>query len=624
MKATSRRRPRESVSSSRAVASNNQPQANQDSANRSLHLSVYLIVALYFMTRVGNLFRDLVFEEPWYLVPGRFLFEGRGFYFDWGVFQPHANSFGHPPLAAVLNGLFSFVGNDPVVGARLVPFLVGLFACLLPLIVTRSVVPSLLVLMSPFLYGVSGHIQTDPTTGLLGYALICWSVARFVDDNGFATRAVFALGIVILWTTKLETAVIATTWLAIYVFFQDSGERIRRLKVFALGSVAGLVALVLLTLALGSTTGLGAGSTIGEEFGFVSRFTASVLERHARTPGTGFHDRAAFFRYAMDFKIPHLFLLCLIPCLAIMIMHRWLWSRKSPHVFLLLAALLPVLVYLAVGLVGDGFPRYFVIAFPPLLILLGLCLGQLTPNWRRAVSALVVGAGAVMMLPQTWATIKSPGSATVARGERGAREAALFVANLTRPGDLVMGPDNAAFYVPDRVWMVDSSFVPYPASYPKALALAPRLKAVIAKPQDSHHGISAQLIAAVEDRGARRFAIGSYLVVVGAPEGRPRIDCGVVPRPRIFAATLLRKGASGPFEFTIEGQCWDADSAQVEFTGPYCDFGCLVPSGAVLFRNRVRLEGLADLLPRAYSVRVSGKEWSEPFPVVAVTAPPGG
>ncbi len=54
---------------------------------------VCLVSALYFLTRAGDLGRDLASEEAVFLMPGRFLLEGRGYYFDWGVFDPHSNAF---------------------------------------------------------------------------------------------------------------------------------------------------------------------------------------------------------------------------------------------------------------------------------------------------------------------------------------------------------------------------------------------------------------------------------------------------------------------------------------------------------------------------------------------------
>src|SRR5258706_13857085 len=95
---------------------------------RLTRLSACLVVSLYFLTRVGNLFRDLAFEEAQYLMAGVNWISGRGYYFDWGGFYPHANACGHPPLTAILLGIFSGFFYDQAVSGRLVPFLIKLFA----------------------------------------------------------------------------------------------------------------------------------------------------------------------------------------------------------------------------------------------------------------------------------------------------------------------------------------------------------------------------------------------------------------------------------------------------------------------------------------------------------------
>jgi hypothetical protein len=294
---------------------------------------------------------------------------------------------------------------------------------------------------------------------------------------------------------------------------QPSDRRIGLAKSIAISTLAGVGLLIFVTWMLGRTAGLPFGESVGNVFQTVDRVTSSTLEAHARVPAAGTHARALLFHYAADFKVPHLFLLCLLPVLALMCKRRHLWSRQHPHALLLIAALIPVTVYMAVGYIGDGYPRYFLIAFPPLLILLGLCLSESSRQWKILASTLVLAIGAALMLPQTRKAMRSPGSPTVFRGEEGTRQAALLIGALTRPGDLVLGPDNAAYYLRDRRWMVEDSFVPYPPVHPLALAMAPQLRAVMFK-ADQNQGVIGQLIAAIERSGATRYKVGSYEVVV--------------------------------------------------------------------------------------------------------------
>jgi len=476
---------------------------------------VCFVSALYFLTRAGNLGRDLASEEAVFLMPGRFLLEGRGYYFDWGVFDPHSNAFHKPPLTSLLLGLFSFIGHDSVAGARLLPFLVGLGACLMPLVTAESSVPSLLVLMSPFFYGAASHMQTDPTVGLLGYGLACWGIARIPRSNAYA-QGLLIVGIVFLWLGKVESAVIMSTVIFVGIIWQPSGNRMSLFKAAALSTAVGVSLLVFVSWILGRTASLPFNESVANVFQTVTRVTTSTLAAHASNANAGIHERALLLRYALDFKVPHLFVLCLVPALVVMARYRHLWSRQRPHAVLLVAAIMPVAAYMAVSYSGDGFPRYFLIAFPPLLMLLGLCLQELSQTWRILASILLLGVGAAMMMPQTLQAIHAPGSPTVFRGEEGTRQSALLIASLTKPGDLVVGPDNAAYYVRDRRWMVDDSFLPYPALHARALAMAPELRAVMFK-ADQNQGVMGQLIEAIERSGATLYKVGSYEVVVARP-----------------------------------------------------------------------------------------------------------
>jgi len=466
----------------------------------------------YLLTRASKLGRDLVSEEAIFLMPGCFLLEHHGYYFDWGVFDPRANVFSKPPLTSVLLGIFSFMGHDAVASARLLPFLVGLLTCLIPLLVTESIVPSLLVLVSPFFYGAASHMQTDPTVGLLGYGLACWAIARY-PKSSVTTHALLGAGIVILWLGKIETAVIMTTVLATWIIWQPSGQRMRFLKSAGASTMAGLGLSVFITWMLGHTVGLPFNESVGTVFETVVRVTGSTLNAHASTPVAGTHARRVLFQFASDFKVPHLFLMCMIPAMILMAKYRFLWSRDRPHALLLVAALVPVVTYMTVGYVGDGFPRYFLIAFPPLIILLGLCLQELRPIWRFGVSLLLFAIGTGLMMPQTWQAIRSPGSPTVSPGEEGTRQAAFLTKALTRPGDLVLAPDNMAFYLEGHRWMIESSFAPYPEMRTQAIAMAGQLKAATVK-IGSHEEIVDQLARTIERSDAQIFRIGSYEVIV--------------------------------------------------------------------------------------------------------------
>lgn len=482
-------------------------------------LVLILLCLLYLLSRAGNLQRELASEESVFLTPGRSLLEGSGFRWPWGEVAPDANPFHKPPLTSLLLGAFSFLSPDGVAGAKLLPFLIGLLVCLFPFVVTRSVVPSLLILASPFFYGAASHMQTDPTVGLLGYTLVCWGILTTANGPRPRAYALLGCGLVVLWLGKLEIAVMASLLLTVCILLAPRSSRLVLLKGSVVATVAGIVLLVGVSWSLGRTTNRSLRDSLGQTCETVVRVTSATLEQHAAQEAAGARSRSALLELAARFKATHLFVLCLAPSLAVLLFYRRLWSLSQPQVVMLAAALIPIVIYFYVAYAGDGYPRYFLIVFPPLCVLLGLCLRQLEPRWRGAVSVAVALLGCAVMAPDTLAMMKSPGSPTVARGVFGARAAAQALAALTKPGDLVMVPELATYYLPDRRWLVEESFVPYPSLHWRALRLTPELRAAIVRrdPAGALPEVEAQMISALEQRGAFVFRSGSFQLIVEKP-----------------------------------------------------------------------------------------------------------
>jgi hypothetical protein len=456
-------------------------------------LWVCIISAAYLVTRAGVLSRSLVPEEALYLQSGRTLFERGVYVMDWGVFTPHdpPNPFHKPPLTSILLGMSSFAGRDPVEGARLVPFLVGWFACLMPLLATGAAAPSFLILASPFFYAAAGHLQTDPTVGLLGYGLISWGMLREAEDR---LPAVACAGLLILWLGKLETAVIATAALACWSLLGNPALRARRALSLARWTGVGIACFVLLAWLLGRTSGLPLADSSGHVIAIIASITSASVAGHGGRP--------ILLRSMWAFQVIHL--LAIAGGAAALLMWRRPARVQGQLAGLAIAALLPVTAYLAVGYPGDGLPRYFLIAFPPLLILLGLLLEELPASRRAAVSALLAAA-ALVMFPRTVAAMRSADS--------GAREAAAIAGRLTKPGDLVCGPDNVAYYVPGRRWMIESAFAPYPDSFARARGMAKKLRAIVVRRPVPPDGIMRELIESLRRDGATTLEAGSFEVI---------------------------------------------------------------------------------------------------------------
>jgi len=68
-------------------------------------------------------------------------------------------------------------------------------------------------------------MQTDPTAGLLGYSLICVAIAGRGIESTRRTIVLFAVGLVVLWLAKLETAIIASVLVFLYVILYRGQQR---------------------------------------------------------------------------------------------------------------------------------------------------------------------------------------------------------------------------------------------------------------------------------------------------------------------------------------------------------------------------------------------------------------
>jgi hypothetical protein len=298
----------------------------------------------------------------------------------------------------------------------------------------------------------------------------------------------------------------------VYVPLQPSRIRRSALLAFVTGTIAGLGLFVLVSWRLGLGSGFNFMQSVGYTVNTVYRVTSSTIGLHAADGNAAAGAREWLWRSAKAFRVPELFLLLVVPAVAVIAVKRYLRARGRPHVYLLLLAILPVVIYMEVGYPGDGFPRYFLEAFPPLAVLLGLCLQECSSKWRLWISIPVLGLGAVTLLPMTWASMQCPGSVTVTYGETGAHRAADLAHALTEPGGLVLGPSQSLYYIRDRAWLASNSFEPYPTLHSKALALLPQVRAAIV-PHTGRSAILDTVAASLRERGAKSTVIGSFEVL---------------------------------------------------------------------------------------------------------------
>ncbi len=402
--------------------------------NSRAKLTILALLSIaYAITRFGCLGRELGYEEGFFLAPGISLFHSGHYRIYWGELYPDFTPFQKPPLTSLVLGLFSLLSFDPVAGARLVPFLVGWVVCIAPYIVTGSWVPSLLVLLSPFMYGAASHMQTDPIGVVLGFTIFCLGVRRVIQSPGNAGWAV-AAGLVILWLTKFESALMATACVAALVPVIPRLERGKWIRFTASASAAGILLLCGVSALLAMTTGRHPVAAWADIFGTTTRIVSETVERHAQASDGGMSSRVALFHFALNFRVPQLLLCCWIPCvLGLLLVSR---ARREWRFFAAMAICftIPLAAIFAVAYTGDGYPRYFLIVVPPSLFALGAILACLSDRRvRLGATAAILAFALFSMAPDTLRAMESAGSPNAFRGERGARLAADIALGATKP-----------------------------------------------------------------------------------------------------------------------------------------------------------------------------------------------
>jgi hypothetical protein len=479
-----------------------------------------LLSLAYLITRFGCLGRELGYEEGFFLAPGISLFHSGHYRTYWGELYPDFTPFQKPPLTSLLLGLFSLLSFDPVAGARLAPFLAGWAVCVAPFILTGSWVPSLLVLASPFLYGASSHMQTDPIGVVLGYTILCVGVTKKTQGGPRGDWAL-ASGLVILWLTKFESAMIATACLAALIPLIPRAERAKWIRVTAGASAAGIVLLCGVSALLATTTGRSPVSAWADIFGTTTRIVSETMGRHMQASDGGMSSRVALFQYALNFRIPQLLLCCWLPCaLGLLLVPR---ARREWRFFATMAICfaIPLAAIFGVAYPGDGYPRYFLIVVPPSLLALGGILGHLSPRARLGATAAILAFALVSMAPDTLHAMQSAGSSNAFRGEHGTRLAAEIALGSTKPGDLILAPEQELPYLAGRRVLNIESFEPYPAMHQTALGYAPQLRAAIVRQDSPPSPILDRLLSDFAARGITRTSADSFAVYVLSRTGAP-------------------------------------------------------------------------------------------------------
>jgi hypothetical protein len=490
--------------------------------NSQIKVTVLALLSLaYAITRFGCLGRELGYEEGFFLAPGMALFHSGHYRIYWGELYPDFIPFHKPPLTSLALGLFSLLSFDPVAGARLVPFLVGWVVCVAPYIVTGSWVPSVLVLASPFLYGAASHMQTDPIGVVLGYTMLCLGVTRLIHYDSATVQGAakggwaLAAGLVILWLTKFESAMMATASVAALFPLIPRAERGKSIRITAGASAAGIVLLCGISALLATTTGRSPVAAWADIFGTTTRIVSTTVGQHMQASDAGMSSRVALFYFALNFRVPQLLLCCWLPSiLGLLLVPR---VRREWRFFAAMAICfaIPLATIFAVAYVGDGYPRYFLIVVPPSLFALGATLAHIGSRYARlGATAAILAFALFSMAPDTFRAMQSAGSPNAFRGEHGSRLAADIALGATQPGDLILAPALELPYLAGRRVLAIQSFEPYPEMHQTALGYAPQLRAAIVRQASLPNPILDRLLASLAARGGKSTPADSFSVYV--------------------------------------------------------------------------------------------------------------
>lgn len=487
-----------------------------------------LLSFFYILTRIGHFSRELTYEEGVVWMPGRFFFEGKGYHLNWGehhskLIDPDANPFHKPELSSLLLGAFSMLTPDGVIGARFAPFMISFLVCMVPFWITGSAIPSIIVIFSPFLYAAASQMQTDPIAGLLGYTLISMGVVIWWKDRKNKHLGWILGGLIALWIGKLELAIASTGSLFIATFLIEKGKDQKTFfKNLAIGLSAGILSFILLTWSLGAIQGFSFRQSVLWVIEVMNSFShKQSTVQSLDTPGRnalisnmtrywGWHTLfflygASFFLYVTSAK------------------KRKFTSEFRLLVILLGVSIAPVLGYLFGSWPGDPFPRYFLSAFPPALLMLGVAFKFFDENAKKSKLKYVVYLYAIFYLPtyymHTRDLVNTRGSVTSHIGYLGSEMAGRLVQSLTNPGDLVVLYEPQVLYVKDRRLFTIDSFLAANEYTAKVEAKKNEVKAmVIGKlpkdPKIRYAGVLGSVLRTMESRPHLTIPLENYDVIV--------------------------------------------------------------------------------------------------------------
>lgn len=324
------------------------------------------ICLVFLVLRVPVLFKDLAVEEGTFIRTGvAYLEKGKPeIYLD--EIRPVFVNFDKPPLSRVLIGFGYKIGGDSIIGARLVPFLFGLFHfVLLYYLIQRFykgdssniVLYGSLALYSvlPLVIHEAGEIQIDYIVSffLTIYLFGVFSVVnreRTILSNPF----VIFFSLFLAFASKYEPTLMAVLIANLYGIFKRVGWRtFLKVNAFSAGAIFlyfGLFYFYILKM-FGDTAYFWQPIQIIE--GVIRGFFMPKFEIVSDAGVTGnFWSNALLLKAFINFVSLSLFFL----------VFKAIFAKNNRSSFMFFNALILIVfmsIYIGVGWFGLGFPRYF-------------------------------------------------------------------------------------------------------------------------------------------------------------------------------------------------------------------------------------------------------------------------
>lgn len=192
--------------------------------HNNLNFSLFILILIIFiLLRFSVLFGEALFEEWLFLNPGINLYVRNLYILDLGELSKNSNPFHKPPLTSIIYGFFSNFFDDQLIGARIFSFIVSILSFFVLFKITKSIFGLLILTFSYFFLISAFIIQTDILV-LLSFLFFCLS-------NNSLNKKLFyyfiILGFLLLWLTKIESALICLfCYLIFYLWEKNFKEAI--------------------------------------------------------------------------------------------------------------------------------------------------------------------------------------------------------------------------------------------------------------------------------------------------------------------------------------------------------------------------------------------------------------